>query len=129
MLLGRAGTRHRHNGQCATYGLPVDGTLELAHHGGQSTNRHAAALEAAPVRAQDAPRCLDKSGIRQDGRQLYGIIRHTATHRKIVRHAYKSSSPWSIKGRVIPQPQGTDTGQRIATTHTLSAFPTILALC
>jgi hypothetical protein len=42
-LLGRAGTRHRHNGHCATYGLPVNGTLELAHHSGQSTNRYAAA--------------------------------------------------------------------------------------
>jgi hypothetical protein len=55
MLLGRAGIRNCHNGHCATYGLPVNGTLELAHHGGQSTHCYTAALEAAPVRAQDAP--------------------------------------------------------------------------
>jgi hypothetical protein len=48
-LLGRTWTRHRHNGHCATYKLPVNGTLELAHHGGRSTNYCATALEAAPV--------------------------------------------------------------------------------
>jgi hypothetical protein len=37
------------------YELPVNGTLELAHHGGQSTNYYAATLEATPVQAQDAP--------------------------------------------------------------------------
>jgi hypothetical protein len=50
-LLGCTGTRHRHNGHCATYGLPVNSTLELAHHGGRSTNYYAATLEAAPVQA------------------------------------------------------------------------------
>jgi hypothetical protein len=34
----------------------------------QSTNRYTVALEAAPVRAQDAPLRLNGSGIRQDGR-------------------------------------------------------------
>jgi hypothetical protein len=43
-----------------------------------------------------------------------------------VRHACKWLSPWPIKGRAIPQPQGTR--RRIAITLTLSAFTTILAL-
>jgi hypothetical protein len=34
---------------------PVDGTLESARGGGRTTNHYAATLEAAPVRAQDAP--------------------------------------------------------------------------
>jgi hypothetical protein len=36
--------------------------------GGRTTNRYAATLEAAPVRAQDAPRHPDWSRIRQDSR-------------------------------------------------------------
>jgi hypothetical protein len=75
-LLQRAETRHCHNSQCATYGLPVNGALELAHHGGQSTNYYAATLEAAPVRAQDTPRRLNRSGIHQDGRQFRRTVRH-----------------------------------------------------
>jgi hypothetical protein len=62
MLLERAETRRRHYGHCATYGLPVNGTLELAHHGGRSANYYAATLEAVPVRALDAPRRLNGSG-------------------------------------------------------------------
>jgi hypothetical protein len=46
-LLGRAGTRHRHDGHCVTYGPPVNDTLEPAHYGGRSTSRYAATLEAA----------------------------------------------------------------------------------
>jgi hypothetical protein len=88
-LLGRTGTRHRHNSHCATYGLPVNGTLELAHHGGQSTNYYAASLETAPVRAQDAPRHLNGSRIRQDGRQLLSTVHHTATCIEIVQRACK----------------------------------------
>jgi hypothetical protein len=86
-LLERTGTRHHHNGHCATYGLPVNGTLESAHHDDRSTNYCVAALGAAPVRAQDAPRRLNGSGIRQDGRQLRNTVRHTATRIEIVRHA------------------------------------------
>jgi hypothetical protein len=104
-LLGYAGTRHRHNGHCATYGLPVNDTLELAHHGGRSTNYCAAALEVAPVRAQDAPRRLNGSGIRQDSRQLRSTIRHTATRIEIVQRACKLLPPWPIKGGTAPQPQ------------------------
>jgi hypothetical protein len=106
VLLGRTGTRHRHDDHCATYRPPVNGTLELARHDGRSTSYCPDTLEAAPVRAQDTPRRLNGSGIRQDGRQLYDTVRHTATRRKIVRHACKSSSPWPIKGRAVPQPRG-----------------------
>jgi hypothetical protein len=87
MLLGCTGTRHHHDGHCATYGLPVNDTLELARHGSRSTNYYATALEAAPVRAQDAPRHLNGSGTHQDGRQLRSTVRHTATRVEIVRHA------------------------------------------
>jgi hypothetical protein len=54
-LLGRTGTRRRHYDHCATYGSPINGTLESVHYSDQSTNRYTATLEAAPVRAQDAP--------------------------------------------------------------------------
>jgi hypothetical protein len=67
MLLECAGTRRRHDRHCAVYGPPVDGTLEPARGGGWKTNHYAATLEAAPVQAQDAPRRLDWSRIRQDG--------------------------------------------------------------
>jgi hypothetical protein len=62
-LLGCTGTGHRHNDHCVTYELPVNGALELSHHGDRSTNYCAAALEVAPVRAQDAPRRLNGSEI------------------------------------------------------------------
>jgi hypothetical protein len=76
---------------CATYGPPVNGTLEPAHHGGRSTDHYTAALEAALVRAQDAPRRLNRSGIRQDDCQLCSTVRHTSTRREIVRHACNCS--------------------------------------
>jgi hypothetical protein len=125
-LLGCTGIRHRHNGHCATCGPPVNGTLEPPPPGGRSTNRYTAARKVAPVRAQDAPRCLNRSGIRQDGRQLRSTVRHTSTRREIVRHACKLLPPWPIKGGAAPQPRGT--GRRTAITHMLSAFSTILAL-
>jgi hypothetical protein len=75
--------------------------------GGQTANHYAATLEAAPVRAQDAPRLLDWSRIRQDGRQLHGTARHASTRKRIVRHACKLLPPWPIKGGAVPQPQGT----------------------
>jgi hypothetical protein len=126
-LLGRTGTRHRHNGHCATYGPPVNDILELAHHGGRSTNYCTNTLEATPVRAQDAPRCLNGSGICQDGRQLRGTVRHIATHIETVWHACKLFPPSAYKRRGSAPAAG-DTGRQIATTHTLSAFSTILAL-
>jgi hypothetical protein len=126
-LLGRARTRHRHDGHCATYGLPVNVTLELAHHGGRSTNYYAATLEAAPVRAQYAPRRLNGSGIRQDGRQLRSTIRHSATRIEIVQRACKLLPPWPIKGGGGSPPAAGDRhGRRAAVSYTLPAFPTIL---
>jgi hypothetical protein len=95
-------------------------------HGGRSTNRYTVTLEAAPVQAQDASRRLNRSRIRQDGRQLRSTVRHTATRLEIVQRAYKLLPPWPIKGGAAPS-RG-DTGRRIAITHTLSAFSTILAL-
>jgi hypothetical protein len=112
--VGRAGTRHRHDYHYAAYGPPVDDTLESARGGGRTTNHYATTLETAPVRAQNAPRRLDRSRIRQDGRQLHGTARHASTRRKIVRHACKLLPPWPIKGGAAPQPHGKrrDDGQR-----------------
>jgi hypothetical protein len=124
-LLECTGTGRRHDRHCATYGPPVDGTLEPARDGGRTINHYAATLEAAPVRAQDAPRRPDWSRIRQDDRQLRGTARHAFTSRRIVRHACKLLPPWPIKGEAVPHPQG---GQRTTITHALSAFTTILAL-
>jgi hypothetical protein len=124
-LLERTGTGRRHAHHCAAYGPPVVGTLESARGGGRTTNHYATTLEAAPVRAQDAPRRPDWSRIRQDGRQLCGTVHHASTRRRIVRHACKLLPPWSIKGEAVPQPQG---GRWIAITYMLSAFTTILAL-
>jgi hypothetical protein len=67
-LLERTGTGRRHACHCAVYGPPVDGTLESARNGGRTTNHYATTLEAAPVRAEDAPRRPDWSSIRQEGR-------------------------------------------------------------
>jgi hypothetical protein len=76
---------------------------------------------------RNAPRRLNRSGIRQDGRQLRSTVRHTSTRREIVWHACKLLPPWPIKGGAVPPSRG-DTGRRIAITHTPSAFSTILAL-
>jgi hypothetical protein len=113
-LLECTGTGRRHDLHCAAYRPPVDGTLEPARGGGWTTNHYADTLEAAPVRAQDAPRRPDWSRIRRDGRQLRGTARHASTHRKIVRHACKLLPPWPIKGGAVPRPQGGE-GQRSPT--------------
>jgi hypothetical protein len=81
----------------------------------QSTNRYIAALEATPMRAQDAPRRLNGSGIRQDDRQLRSTVRHTSTRREIVWHACKLLPPWPIKGGAAPQPRRRDDGQQSLT--------------
>jgi hypothetical protein len=125
-LLECAGTRRRHNRHCATYGPPVDGTLEPTRGGGRASNHYVATLEAAPVRAQDAPRHPDWSGIHQDGRQLHGAARHASTRRETVRHACKLLPPWPIKGGQSPSRRGD--GTMDSNHHTLSAFSTILAL-
>jgi hypothetical protein len=95
--------------------------------GGWTTNHYAATLEAAPVRAQDAPRRPGRGRICQDGCQLRGTTRHASTHREIVRHACKLLPPLAYKRRGSPPATG-DTGRQTAITHTLSAFSTILPL-
>jgi hypothetical protein len=100
-LLGRAGTRHRHNGHCATYDSRQRHPRTSPPRR-QSTNYYVAALEAAPVRAQDAPRRLNKSGICQDGRQLRSTVRHSATRVEIVQRTCKLLPPWPIKGGATP---------------------------
>jgi hypothetical protein len=114
-LLGRVGTRRRHNSHCATYGSPVNDTLGSAHYGGHSTNRYTTTLEATPVRAHDAPCHLNRSRIRQDFHQLRGTARHTSTRREIVRHACKLLPPWPIKGGAVPQLRTRDDGQQSLT--------------
>jgi hypothetical protein len=74
----------------------------LSADGDRTANLYATTLEAAPVRAQDAPRRHGWNEIRQDGRQLHSTAHQAFTRRRIVRHACKSLSRWPIKGRVIP---------------------------
>jgi hypothetical protein len=120
-----AGTGRRHARCCTSYG--ASSTAPSSPLEGAPVDHYASTLEATPVQAQDAPQRHNRSKIRQDGRQLHDTVRHTATRSEIVRHACKSPSPWPIKGRRSPSPQGT-TGRRTAITYTLFAFPTILAL-
>jgi hypothetical protein len=120
-----AGTGRRHACYCTSYGSLS--TAPSSPPEDAPVNRHASTLEVTPVQAQDTPRRRDWSKIRQDGRQLHSTVRHAATRREIVRHAYKSPSPWPIKGRRSP-PRRRAIGQRVAVNLTLSVFPTILAL-
>jgi hypothetical protein len=133
VLLERTGAGRRHTCRCTSYGPPSTAPSSLFADDDRTVNHYATNLEAAPVRAQDAPRRHDWIEIRQDGRQLHGTARHAFTRRRIVRHACKSLPPWPIKGRAIPHPQGgrhedNNTRRRTANTRTLSAFATILAL-
>jgi hypothetical protein len=99
-----AGMGCRHACHCTLYGplsTAPSSPLEAA-----PVNHYASTLEASPVRAQDAQRRCDWSKIRQDGHQLYGTVRHTATHVEIVRHTCNLLPPWPIKGGAAPQPQG-----------------------
>jgi hypothetical protein len=80
-----AGTGRRHACYCTSYG-----SLSIAPSSPPEdapVNHHASTLEVAPVRAHDTPRRRDWSKIRQDGRQLYDTVRHTATRIETVRHA------------------------------------------
>jgi hypothetical protein len=116
MLLECMGTRRRNDCHRAAYGPPVDGTLKSVCGDGRTTNHYTATLVTAPVRAQDAPRRLGWSRIRQDGRQLHDTARHASTRRKIVRHTCKLLPPWPIKGGAVPQLQGRrDDGQQSPT--------------
>jgi hypothetical protein len=125
-LLERTGTGHRRACHCASYGPPLTAPSNRPAGGGQTANLYTTTLEVVPVRAQDMLRRPNKSGIRQDGRQLRGTARHASTRRRIVWHACKLLPPWPIKGGAVPQSQGT--GRRTVITRTLSAFITILAL-
>jgi hypothetical protein len=93
--------------RCTSYGPPWMTPSSLSVDDDRTTNHYATTLEAAPVRAQDVPRRHDWNEIRQDGRELHGTTRPAFTRKRIVRHACKLPSPWPIKGRAIPQPQGT----------------------
>jgi hypothetical protein len=124
-----AGTGRRHACYCISYGSSP--TAPSSPSEDAPVNHRASTLEVTPVQAHDTPQHRDWSKIRQDGRQLHGTVCHTTTRNKIVRHAYKSPSPWPIKGRRSPSPRGHETpvtGRRIAIAHMLSVFPTILAL-
>jgi hypothetical protein len=102
-----AGTGCRHACYCTSYGSPS--TTPSSPPGDALVNRHTSILEAAPGQVQGAPRHHDWSRICQDNRQLPGIVCHTITRSEIVRHACKSPSPWPIKGRRPPSPQGDGT--------------------
>jgi hypothetical protein len=115
-LLERTGTGRCHACHCASYGSPLTAPSGRPTSDDRTTNLYTTTLEAAPVQAQDAPRCPDWSKIHQDGRQLRGTARHASTHRRIVWHTCKLLFPWPIKGRAIPQPQG-ERGRHIAITH------------
>jgi hypothetical protein len=54
-LLKRAGTGHRHAYRCTSYGPPSTTPLSLSADEDRAANHYASTLEAAPVRAQDAP--------------------------------------------------------------------------
>jgi hypothetical protein len=108
-LLGHTGTGRRRARHCTSYGPPWTSPSNRPADNGRTANLYTTTLEAAPVRAQDGPRRHDRNKIRQDGRQLCGTARHASTRRRIVQHACNSHSPWPIKGRAIPQPQGTKT--------------------
>jgi hypothetical protein len=125
-LLVRTGTGHRHTCHCASYISSLTVPSNRPTDDGRTTNLYTTTLEAAPVRAQDAPRRPNRSKIRQDGHQLRGTACHASAHRRIVQHACKLLSPWPIKGRAIPSRRGTR--RRIAIIYTLSALATILAL-
>jgi hypothetical protein len=106
-LLERTGTGRRHARHCASYRPPLMTPSNRPAGGGRTANLHTTTLEAAPVRAQDTSRRPNRSEIRQDGSQLCGTARPTSTRRKIVWHTCKLLPPCPIKGRAIPQPQGT----------------------
>jgi hypothetical protein len=92
-LLGRTGAGRRHTCRCTSYEPPWTTPSSRPADDGRTANRYTTALEAAPVRAQDSPRHLNRSKIRRDDRQLCGTARHASTRRRIVWHACKSLSP------------------------------------
>jgi hypothetical protein len=107
--VGHAGTERHHACYCTTYGS--SSTAPSSPPGDAPVNRNASTLEGRH----------DWGKIRQDGHQLPATVRHAAARSKIVRHACKSPSPWSIKGRRSPRCRGI--GQRTVVIHTLSVSP------
>jgi hypothetical protein len=108
-LLERTRTGRRHANHCTSYRSPLTAPSNRPVGGGRTASLYATTLEVAPVRAQDTPRHPNRSKILQDGRQLCGTTCHASTRRRIVWHTCKLLSPWPIKGRAIPQPQGRTT--------------------
>jgi hypothetical protein len=109
-VVERTGTGRRHACYYTSHGS--SSTAPSSPPEDALVNHHASTLEVAPIQAQDAPRRRDWSKIRQDGRQLHGTVRHTTTRSEIVQYACKSPSPWPIKGRRSPSPQGHGTTDR-----------------
>jgi hypothetical protein len=112
-LLGRAGTRRRHDYHCAAYGPPLTAPSNQATAmAGRSTTTPP---PSKPLLYEHRTR-HDWSRIRQDGHQFRGTARHASTRREIVWHTCKLLPPWPIKGGAVPQSQGTrDDGQRSPT--------------
>jgi hypothetical protein len=103
----RAATGHRHARCCASYSLPSAAPSNQHAGGHRTSNPYTATLEATPGWIQGTPWRPARREIRQDGRLLHGVVRHTSTD-KTVQHACKLPPPWPIKGGVVPWPQGDD---------------------
>jgi hypothetical protein len=63
-LLRCTGARHSHDRYCASYGLPSTAPSSQPAGSGRTSKLYMTTLEAAPVRAQDSPRCPNGSKIR-----------------------------------------------------------------
>jgi hypothetical protein len=116
----RAGTGRRHARHCTPYGSAS--ATPSSPPGDITAIHHAPTLGATTVRVQDTPRWPDRGKDRQGGRLLYGAAHHIPPCSLIVRHACNSLSPWPIKGRRTPPPQGTigDKAEQQETTHDTS---------
>jgi hypothetical protein len=109
-VVGAHGDRTSPCQSCTSYGSPSTAPSNRPAGGVRTASLYATTLDVTLVRAQDTPRRPNRSKIHQDGRQLRDTARHASTRRRIVRHTCKLLSPWPIKGRAIPQPQGGTTG-------------------
>jgi hypothetical protein len=110
-----AGTGRRHACHCIPYGSTSAATSSPYENA--TANHYAPTLEATTIRVQDTPWWPDRGKDRQGGRLLCGVAHHTSPCIWIVRHACNSPSPWPIKGRWTPPPQGTRDNTRYDTTH------------
>jgi hypothetical protein len=124
-LLKRTRTEHRHDRHCTSHGLPLTPPSSQPADDGRTTNLYATTLEVAPVRAQDSPRRPDRSGIRQDNRQLRDTARHAFTRRRMVQHACKLLS-LAYKRRGNPPAAGGTTSRDERHSH---AFGLPLRYC